>query len=316
MINRALVTGGAGFIGSHLVRKLIANGTEVHILVDVNHDISRLDYVIRKIKLHKVTNWKELELRGILHAINPEAIFHLRAAINNDPSAKENSIYKINFEDTKQLVEATSRLPSLASFIYTGTIAEYGGAPAPFREDGQALPISDYGRSKLATTKWLQESYRSKNFPVTILRLSVVYGPWQKLHLLIPRVIMSCLKKQDFYINSFGAQTRDPLFAEDAVDGFLLAASSKNAYGKILNFGLGKEHAILDIANMINNLLDQPIKILTKGEPNCVGESDHYWHDIEKAKNILGWIPKISLEEGLKRTVAWYEANQDIFKVL
>lgn len=311
MIDRVLITGGAGFIGSHLVCKLTRNGTEVHVLFDADKDISRITDLGEKIKFYKVTSWRYDELRSVLSDINPKTIFHLRAAINNDLSANEDSIYKINFEDTKELAKAASRLPSLSAFIHTGTIAEYGGAPSPFCEDGPALPISYYGRSKLAATELLKEFYRSTNFPVTVLRLSLVYGPRQKSYSLIPRVIASCLKKQDFYVDAYGLQTRDPLFVGDAVEGFLLAAHSKYLKGEIINLGLGKEYAIVDIANMINDLLGKPIKILTKDQPNRIGENDHYWHDITKASRVLGWSPKISLVEGLKKTISWYKTQYE-----
>ncbi len=311
MTDRALITGGAGFIGSRLVRKLTASGSEIHILIDDGEDISRLADLDQKIKLHKTVNWAEPELYGILRDINPTAIFHLRASINPNPgSAGKSDPYKINFEDTKQLALAASRLSGLLTFAQTGTIAEYGGAPAPFREDGPMLPISDYGRSKLAATEWLKEFYHSKNFPVAILRLSLVYGPGQKLYSLIPRVIASCLKKQDFYIDASGSHTRDPLFIDDAVDGFIKASVTKKAKSEVINLGLGAEYAILNIANIINDLLGKPIKILIKNQPNRAGENDHYWHDIAKAHSILGWEPEVSLEEGLKKSIAWYQAHE------
>ncbi len=307
---RVLLTGATGFIGSHLARKLVRSGLEVCVLIDADSDLARLDDIKQQISIYKATCWKKPELQKILLDANPDTIFHLRAKINSNPGfGNKDSFLQTNFEDTRQLAEAAYS-SNLELFVQLGTIAEYGSSPSPFKENGPAEPVSDYGKSKLAATKWLKAFWHSHKFPAVILRLSLAYGPGQNPHsFLIPNVIISCLKKQDFYIASSGLQTRDPLFIDDIIAGCVSIISSAGAKGEIINLGLGQEFAVVEIANMINNILGKPINIITGSQPMRFGENEHYWNDITKARHILGWKPEVSLEEGLKRSIAWYQTH-------
>src|SRR3989344_2945287 len=250
---RVVVTGANGFIGSHCARTLIQAGAEVYALLDSGAKSDRLNAL--KIKLVGVDNWNQATLGNLLQEIQPTGIINLRAKIRQTNTFDAHGLFQTNLDDVKELVEAALTLENLETFLHVGTIAEYGGSPAPFREDAPGAPISDYGKSKLAATLWLRELWQTRKFPATIVRLSVVYGPNQIPHsYLIPNVILSCLRKKDFYIPTNGLQTRDPLFVENAVEGLVTAYTSK-AKGEIINLGLGKEYTVLAIAELINELL-------------------------------------------------------------
>ncbi|KKU07745.1 MAG: dTDP-glucose 4,6-dehydratase [Candidatus Magasanikbacteria bacterium GW2011_GWA2_45_39] len=309
---RIAITGANGFIGLHLVRALVKLGAEIYALVDPGNNLERL----KKLGVTSVviTQWDKKTLQHILAEINPAGIIHLRARINQTNAVERDLFFHTNFENTKELAEAALTLKHLKTFLRVGTIAEYGGSPAPFNEEIPGQPISDYGKSKLAATLWLKELQKKHSFPLATVRLSLVYGSGQSPHsYLIPNVIKSCLEKKNFYISSNGNQTRDPLFIDDAVEGLVLAFNSREAHGEIINMGLGKEHTVLAIAECINEILGNPIAVKTGGQPNRLGENDHYWNDIRKAKRILGWSPTTSLTEGLKKTISWYKEHQSVF---
>lgn len=305
---RVVVTGGGGFIGSYLVQELVRLKAQVAVLLDTGASPPRhLDFLASRVHIHRVPAWKEAGLEPLLQSIKPRIIFHLRAAINQIPGqAGKEHFFQVNVADTQELAKAALGL-ELEAFVNAGTIAEYGAASAPFRENEAAKPISEYGESKLAATLWLKFFNQTTGFPAVLMRSSVIYGPGQKPHsYLVPNVIMNCLQKKDFQIKSSGLQTRDPLFISDDVDGLLLVATTPQARGEIINLGLGEERTVLSIANLINEQLGNPIKIITGSLDDRPGENQNYWHDINKAKRLLGWRSKVSLEEGIKKTVSWY----------
>ena len=311
---RVAVTGGAGFIGSYLVQELIRLGADVAVLLDGASPTTRLEGLVGTVRIHRIGVWRRAILGPVLQDIRPQVMFHLRAAINQVPGqAGKEYFFQVNVEDTKELVYAAREL-ALEAFVNTGTIAEYGAAPAPFREDVEAEPISEYGESKLAATLWLKSFYEEHGFPVVSMRSSVVYGPGQPPHsYLIPNIIMSCLQKKDFHIASSGLQTRDPLFVGDDVQGLLMAAATPKACGEIINLGLGEQHTVLKIARLINQKLGDLIKVTTGSDVDRPGENEHYWQDIGKAQQLLGWSPQVSLEEGIQKTIAWYQEHYKDF---
>lgn len=311
---RVLVTGGGGFIGSYVVQELVQRKAKIDVMLDEEASRRRLDFLTSQVRVHRVSDWSEAALASILKDIKPQIIFHLRAAINQVPGqASREHFFQVNVHDTKELAQAALGL-GLEAFVNAGTIAEYGATSAPFREDKEAKPISEYGESKLAATLWLKSFHEAENFPAILMRSSVVYGPGQTVHsYLVPNVIMNCLQKRDFQIKSSGLQTRDPLFISDDVDGLLLAAATPQARGEIINLGLGEEYAVLAIARLINEQLGNPVKIITGSLDDRHGENQNYWHDINKAKRLLGWRPKVSLEEGINKTVSWYREHYNDF---
>lgn len=308
---RVIITGADGFIGSHLAKELIRLGARVFALIDKHRGCVRLGRGAQnKITVQRVDKWQIPILKNFLHTIKPQIIFHLRAIINPALSAEQTEhSFQINLEDTKALAIAAREL-RLESFIHAGTIAEYGATLAPLNENSETRHLSAYGESKLAATNWLKSLYEECGFPAVLLRSSVVYGPTQKLHsYLIPNVIVSCLKKENFHLPSAGLSRRDPLFLSDEVRGLLLAAITPSAKGEIINLGLGKPYAIRAIANLINKQFGNPITIIAAGAADNRDENNDCWHDISKAERLLGWRPRVSLEAGLKTTIAWYKKH-------
>ena len=184
---------------------------------------------------------------------------------------------------------------------------EYGLVKSPQRENFKCIPRSIYGKAKFLSTQYLLNLYKNKKFPVTIIRLYQVYGPYQDLNRFMPVVINSCKYNKDFPC-SHGRQSRDFLYINDLIDAIFLILKNQKAKGKIFNIGFGRP---LKIKNIIRQILSyyktgnpQFGKIKLRKE-----EQIEIYPDISKARRVLNWRPKVNFLRGLAKTIQYYNAN-------
>lgn len=303
-----LVTGAAGFIGSHLTRRLLEEGAEVHILLRKDTDQFRIQDF-----LEDLTIWygdlKDFQrICSCIRGSRPQIIFHLAALRNvkRDPELIEPMI-DINIKGTLNLLRGVIKENiTLEFFINTGSSEEYGNGPVPFSEDQKEIPVSPYSASKVATTYFCQMVYRSMGLPIVTLRPFIVYGPNQDTDMFIPSLIQHCLEGKDFPMTE-GDQTREFTYIDDVIEAYLLTAQCPQAAGEVINIGNGIECTIRDVAEKIVRMMGNPIKLLAGALPKRQGETDHFFCNNEKARKLLGWSPKIDINEGLKRTIEWYK---------
>ena len=184
---------------------------------------------------------------------------------------------------------------------------EYGIAKSPQKENFKCVPQSVYGKAKFLSTKYLLNLYKKKKFPVTIVRLYQVYGPYQDLNRFMPVVINSCKNNKDFPC-SHGRQSRDFLYINDLIDAIFLILKNPKVNGEIFNIGFGRP---LKIKNIIKKILfyyksgnPQFDKIKLRSE-----EQMKIYPDISKARSVLNWKPKVNFLTGLKKTIQYYNAN-------
>jgi nucleoside-diphosphate-sugar epimerase len=145
--------------------------------------------------------------------------------------------------------------------------------------------------------------------PIVTLRPFLIYGPSQDTNMFIPSLIHHCLEGKDFPMTK-GDQTREFNYVDDIVDAYLLAAFCPKAVGEIINIGNGIEYKIKDVAEIIVKMMGSPIKLLIGNLSKRPGEASHFFCSNEKAKRLLGWFPKFSLDEGLKKTIEWFTNNR------
>jgi len=303
-----LVTGATGFIGSHLARKLLEEGAEVHVLLKKDSNQFRIQDI-----LGSLTIWYG-DLRDYpsiclcIRNSRPQIIFHL-AALRDVRRDFEliNPMIDINIKGTLNFLRGVieEKVP-LERFINTGTSEEYGDGTAPFREDQREIPVSPYSASKVAVTYFCQMLYKTIGLPIITLRPFIVYGPFQDTDMFIPSLIKHCLEGKDFLMTE-GDQTREFTYIDDIIEAYLLAARSPEAVGGVINIGNGVEHRIRDVAEKVVRMLGNPIRLLIGALPKRPGETMNFFCNNEKAKRLLGWSPKIGLDEGLERTIDWYK---------
>lgn len=303
-----LITGATGFIGSHLARRLLEEGAEVHVLLKKDSNQFRIQDI-----LGNLTVWYG-DLRDYpsiclcIKNSRPQIIFHLAALrdVSRDLELIEPMI-DINLKGTMNLLRGglKEKVP-LERFINTGTSEEYGDGTAPFREDQREMPVSPYSASKVAVTYFCHMLYKTIGLPIVTLRPFIVYGPFQDTDMFIPSLIKHCLEGKDFPMTE-GDQTREFTYIDDIIEAYLLAARSPEAVGGVINIGNGVEHRIRDVAEKVVRMMGNPIRLLIGALPKRPGETKHLFCSNENAKNLLGWSPKISLDEGLERTITWYK---------
>lgn len=299
-----LVTGATGFIGSNLVRTLVQKGAKVSILKRPKSSIWRLKDIITRIEILEADLRDKRHLQIALRKKDFRVIFHLAACVKREPSVsliKEN--LETNIWGTINLIDCMNRL-DIKSFVNTGTCDEYGDNPVPFHEKQRENPLSPYAASKVAASHYCQMIARTTGFPIITLRPFLTYGPFQTGDMLIPNVVASCLKSLPIQVTK-GQQTREFHYISDIVDGFLLAATNKKAIGEIIDLGTGKEHTVKEVVEMIVKLTDYRLKWRLGDLPYRENEMFRFYCGGEKAKRLLKWQPKISLKDGLKKTIEW-----------
>ena len=312
---RVLVTGISGFIGSHLARRLVAEGAEVYGLVRNSSNLRRIGDLKNQIDLH-CADLTDFELvRKVVQGIKPQKVFHLAAYVNVSRSFEViDEMVDVNIKGTLNLLKALNET-GYDCFINTGTCEEYGDNPVPFQEEQIPNPVSPYSASKVATTIFCQMLHKTKGLPIITLRPFLTYGPEQESNMLIPSLIKKALKGEALEITE-GEQTREFNYVDDIVDGFIKAAIIPGAIGEIINIGNGLEYKIRGVVELILKLMNSRLKPKVGALAYRPGETWHFYCDNTKAKEILGWKPKVSLEDGLKMTINWsqkhsLQENQD-----
>lgn len=307
---KVLVTGGAGFIGSHLVDRLIKEGYKV-VIID-NLSTGRKANINLKAKFYKA-DIQSPKIAEIFKKEKPEIVFHFAAQIDVRKSV-EYPIQdaKINILGSLNILENCQKY-KIKKIIFTSTGgAIYGDADIiPTPESYLEMPLSPYGIEKLVFDKYLNYYYKIFNLSYTSLRLANVYGPRQNSKGEAGVIAIFCDKifagKQPV-INGTGKQTRDFVFVQDVIEAGMLALK-KNKIG-VFNIGTTKETDINTIFRIIKKITNSDCKEIHI--PAKAGEQKKSCLDFRKAKKELNWQPKYNLDKGLSETVEWFENKNNI----
>jgi nucleoside-diphosphate-sugar epimerase len=307
------VSGGAGFIGSHLVDRLLNEGFEVRVID--NLDTGRLENVA-----HHQDREEFHFIKGDIRDFNLvkktmkdiDTVFH-EAALASVTLSVQNPVLTndINVAGTLNLLKASSDL-HVKRFIYSSSAAVYGDTPSPQkREDMTPNPTSPYGVSKLAAENYVKLFHKVYGLETVSLRYFNVYGPRQRFDIqcayggTITIFTNRLLKNMPPIIYGDGEQTRDFVYIQDVVEANMLALKSKNTAGEVFNIGTGKNTSINQIAEILKDKMNRKNLKNVHADPRPT-DIRHSYADINKAKKILGYNPKFSIKEGLTEIVNWY----------
>jgi UDP-glucose 4-epimerase len=319
---RSLVTGAAGFIGSTLVDRLLAEGHQV-VAVD-NLSTGHVDNLASAWQFERSNpgrfSFQKVdvlapELKDIVVGSNPDVIFHLAAQIDVRVSVRDPQLdARINVLGTINLCEA-SRLAGVERIVYAASGGSRYGAPTvlPVGEDTPADPLSPYAVAKVAGESYLRAYSGMYGITPICLALANVYGPRQNVRgeAGVITVFGSAMAEgRDVTIYGDGTATRDYVYVDDVVEAFVCAGTSLPGTTGVFNVGTGKQINVVDLHRLIATMFDRfdPPSYA----PARTGELQAIALDASKAERVLGWRPRVDLHEGIERTVQWLRADLDV----
>jgi len=306
---KVLVTGAAGFIGSHVAEKLLAEGYDV-LGVD-----NFLDNYPRQVKTKNLeafgsharftfieTDLLRADLKSLLGGVS--CVFHLAAqpGVRSSWGAEFSRYTENNILGTQLLLEA-AKDARLTKFVYTSTSSVYGDTPdLPMREEGSTRPVSPYGATKLAAEHLCHLYWRAFGVPTVALRLFTVYGPRQRPDMFFHILMRGLLRGEEVALYDDGEQTRDFTFCRDVVDG-VLAAASYSGQGEVFNIGGGSQVSLRHAIAIAEKAAGRTVKLLRLDRQK--GDVRHTSARLDQARSKLGYAPKVGLEEGLIEEWRW-----------
>ena len=305
----ALVTGGAGFIGSHLVRRLAREGVNVHLVVRPQSDLSRLAPIRDSVVVHAPTDGTGLA--DAFRVAAPDVVFHLASQTRSaGASPIDDAIGRVAGDLGFMLTVAkaaaeASRPPS--AFIRAASLAEYGAAPPPYRETDRLQPLTPYGASMAACSEVLSALSSSLPYRVVQGRLALVYGIKQSTTFLVAQLVESLSAGRRVEIRNPEAR-RDLLYIDDAVDGLIRLATRDCASGAI-NICTGVGISMREAAETVLKATGADPRLVRYGEAPVKDGASGLWGAPEHAMRLLGWKSETSFQEGIAKFLALRAAD-------
>lgn len=303
---RALITGCAGFIGSNLTDHLLDKGYDV-----VGIDCFT-DYYSKGLKEGNISNalkndkfkFIEKDILEINKYPDVDYVFHMAAQAGVRASWGKNfQVYtKNNIEATQKLLEFYKD-QTIQKFVYSSSSSVYGDSKLPMNEKSLLKPVSPYGVSKLAAEHLCYLYWKNYNIPTVSLRYFTVYGPRQRPDMAINKFVKSILNGDEIVVYGNGKQTRDFTYIDDVIRAIVASAKS-NLKGKVINVGGGSRISVNDLIKEIEHISGSTanVKYVEKEK----GDVKNTCADLNKINELLGWKPKIKIQDGLKSYIKWY----------
>ena len=315
---QVLITGAGGFIGSHLVERLVSLGARTRALIHynsagsygwLNHSPVQDDV---EIVLGDICDNESLQrlTAGV------DVIFHLAALIAIPYSYHAPFSYvRTNVEGTLNVLQCARR-NDVGLVVHTSTSEVYGSArTVPISEEHPLQGQSPYSASKIGADKIAESFHLSFGVPVVTVRPFNTYGPRQSARAITPTIITQVLTRSEVHLGNVNP-TRDLNYVADTVEGFVLAAQSPRAVGEVINLGSGREISVGALALKIMSLMGRELPIITEEERSRPEKSEveRLCADNRKAAELLNWRPRSTLNEGLAKTIDWVKANNEKYR--
>jgi len=316
-----LVTGAGGFIGSHLVERLVQEGCKVKALLhyDARADRSNLEFLSKEVLSQvQVISGDITDAFFMLRSLEKcEVVFHLAALIGIPYSYEAPASYvDTNIKGTLNVLEA-ARYQETPKVVHTSTSEVYGTALyTPIDEKHPLQGQSPYSASKIAADKLAESFHCSFKLPVATARPFNTFGPRQSARAIVPTIIAQLLSEKTSLRLGSLTPVRDLNFVQNTVDGFLAIAESDAAIGEVINLGSGRGVTIGQVAELLMEIVGKKLPVQTDDSRIRPEKSEVFTliANAEKAEKLLGWKPKISLEKGLAQTVDFIRNHQALFR--
>jgi dTDP-glucose 4,6-dehydratase len=317
---KVLVTGAGGFIASHLVERLVHEGAQVRAFVRYN---SRNDVGMLRTVSPDVFSQLEImrgdlrDTEAVRNAVRGvDTVFHLGALIAIPYSyVNPREVIDVNIMGTMNVLMA-ARDFGVRRVVHTSTSEVYGTARyVPIDESHPLQGQSPYSASKIGADKIAESFYRSFDVPVVTLRPFNTYGPRQSTRAVIPTIITQALTRDEVKLGSL-EPSRDFTFVTDTANGFVRVAEADNMLGQEINLGNDNTIRIGDLAEKIFGMIGKTPNIVADAQRIRPGKSEvmKLWASNKKAKEMIGWEPRVTLDEGLRLTIEWISAHLDLYR--
>lgn len=309
-MKRILLTGGTGFVGACLARRLLAEGHEVHLLVRPGYRPWRLAGIRDAVALHEAPMADMEAMRRLMASVRPHWVFHLAAHGAYSWETDAFRIAQTNVLGTVCLLEAALDA-GCEAFVHAGSSSEYGLKDHAPSEYEWLDPNSAYAATKAAATLYCRHAALARQARVVTLRLYSVFGPYEDPNRLVPKLITNGLRGEWPPLADPNV-ARDFVYVDDVADAFLAAATTPGAVpGAVYNVGTGKQTTIGEAVVLVRHLLD------IAAEPRWGGMAPRSWDttiwvaDPARIRRELGWAPRHSFEEGMRQTIRWFRENPE-----
>jgi len=308
-----LVTGGAGFIGSHVVDELVQRGEQVRVIdnfstgkrENIAHNLEHIPFVEGDLA---DLDAARRAVDGVDYVLHLAAIPSVMRSVANPLASNE-----ANVTGTLNLLVA-ARDAGVQRVVYSSSSSVYGDSPElPKREDMPTNPLSPYAVSKLAGENYALAFHQVYGLPTVCLRYFNVFGPRQdpasEYAAVIPKFITWMLRGERPIVYGDGLQSRDFIYVANVVEANLLACQSERAVGRVMNVALGERVNLLDLIAALNGIFEA--NLAPRFEPARPGDVKHSQADTARIETLLGFAPVVDFDEGLRRTVAWFRAQEE-----
>jgi nucleoside-diphosphate-sugar epimerase len=307
--SRVLITGAAGFVGANLIMSLLEEGVEVQALVRKATDLYRIQGVKNEIQLIDGNLADSEVIHRIFREARPQAVIHCAFPIGYpaDVPGREAMLHT-GLLGTYHLLLA-ARDSGVDKFISIGSSTEYGNRAEPCREEDMLDPLTIRGVAKAASTQLCRQFALEYGFPVSILRLYSVFGPWEKTSRLIPTACFSAISGKPMNLTPPG-YSHDFVYIVDVIRACRQVLNLDLAPGEIINIGSGRSHTNEQVVEMVERLSGTMIQKIVGAYPLKILDHPNWVADITRAGERLGWQPSYTLEQGLRETFEWWCGRQ------
>jgi nucleoside-diphosphate-sugar epimerase len=310
-MRRIVVTGGSGFVGANLVRRLVADGYETHLLVRPGFDSWRIDSIRHQLRLHDVDLSDRASLTATISAIEPSWIFHLAAHGAYSWQTDAERMTETNVVGTANLLAAALEV-GFDAFVNTGSSSEYGPQDHAPAEVEPGEPDTPYAITKAAATALCVKAARAHAARICTLRLYSAYGPFEDPRRFLPSLIVH--GSRGVFPPLVAARTaRDFVYVDDVIRAYVTVVEHPAVQpGAIYNVGTGAQTTIGDAVEVARRVLDIPGEPQWGSLPARVWDTTTWIADSRRIRDDLGWTPQHSFEDGFREMVAWLNRHSEV----
>ena len=308
---KVLITGGGGFIGSHLVKRMLAEGAKVFVIERKDSNLWRIKKEEKELSIYSGDIRHATQVDKFIKGAQPDYVFHLAAYGVDSEQRQYITAAEVNIMGTLNILNSLKDI-GCEKFINMGSCAEYGDYKEVMYEEMKPIPVSIYGSTKACSTILSHQIAYENNMSIVTLRPFGIFGEGEETHKIFCHIIMSIIENKEVKL-TLCEQYRDYCYVENIVDGLMMAAVDKNIKNEIFNIGSGESYPLKHYVNLIFKNIDTKMKPIYGAIQYRKNEMWNPKPDINKIKKMLNWKPRISLEEGLVRTIHWFKKNKDIY---